>query len=111
MRAIVDPRNPGFTLEEGQLIADYYMDDIAAEVNTELHEVGQIALSEYAVRYNFSNEFLVESMRRRMGSMIDGQMQLGAVGVVYTSAFVDRHLARMVRPTLRTLVAHLLRTW
>ena len=90
-----DPRTPGVVLEEGQLIADYYMDDIAAEVNTELQEMGQITLSTIAARYNFSSDFLVEAMRRRMGSMIDGQMQPGAVGVVYTSAFVDRHCARL----------------
>jgi hypothetical protein len=38
-----DPRTPGVVLEDGQLIADYYMDDIAAEVNTE-HDRGALQL-------------------------------------------------------------------
>ncbi len=90
-----DPRTPGVVLEEGQLVADYYLDDIAAEVNTELQETGQITLTAVAARYNFSSDFLVEAMHRRIGSMIDGQLQAGAVGVIYTSAFVERHLARL----------------
>lgn len=90
-----DPRTPGVVLEEGQLVTDYYLDDIAAEVNTELQETGQITLTAIAARYNFSSDFVVEAMRRRIGSMIDGQLQAGATGVIYTTAFVERHHARL----------------
>eukprot|EP01044_Picomonas_judraskeda_P023712 COSAG03_NODE_6303_length_1082_cov_1.292981_2_plen_66_part_00 len=50
-----DPRTPGVTLEEGQLVADYYLDDIAAEVNAELQETGQITLTDVAARYHCSS--------------------------------------------------------
>ena len=52
----------GLTLEQGQLIADYYLEDLATELNTELQEAGQITLGSFATRYNFStdSEFAVE---------------------------------------------------
>ena len=81
----------GLTLEQGQLIADYYLEDLATELNTELQEAGQITLGSFATRYNFSTDFLSLAMRPRMGTTIDGRMEAG--GVVYTTAFVERHLS------------------
>eukprot|EP01052_Picozoa_sp_SAG31_P000785 SAG31_NODE_23_length_33717_cov_17.863585_5_plen_820_part_00 len=86
-----DPRK--LVLEQGELVADYYLDDVASEVNQELQEEGQITLSKIAGRYNFSADFMASQMGGRLSTIIDGKMEHG--GVLYTSAFMDRHLAKM----------------
>ena len=81
------------SLVQGELLADYYLDDVAAEVNQELQEAGQLALSDMANRYNFTSEFMARQMRQRLGTVIDGTMEQG--GVLYTAAYMERHLAKM----------------
>jgi hypothetical protein len=67
---------PGQLVEEqGELIADYYLDDVATEINGELQEAGQLTIGDLATRYNFSASFLGTHMTQRLGRLIDGRME------------------------------------
>ena len=89
----LEPSDPEFIRwMQGQLITNYYLDDMAAEIDESLQEEGAITLTTLAKQYNFPVAFLLDQITLRLQSIISGQL---SNGVLYTDAFVDRHHARL----------------
>lgn len=94
----------------GQLIADYYLDTIAEEINESLQESGSCGLVELAQRFALPADFMRQAIETRLGpGGVQGYIEDGQL---YTASFIQLHAARtrgimraLVRPTnLRTLI-------
>eukprot|EP00057_Strongylocentrotus_purpuratus_P027408 XP_011681882.1 PREDICTED: E3 UFM1-protein ligase 1 [Strongylocentrotus purpuratus] len=79
----------------GQLIDNDYLDHLAEEINDQLQEAGQVSIAELTKANDVPADFLTEAIERRMGRIIEGQMDAYDRGVIFTQAFVDRHRARI----------------
>lgn len=62
---------------QGELIATYYFDAIAAEINEQLHEGGQLRVGELAAQYGLATELIVGVINARLGAPggIDGAVE------------------------------------
>ncbi|XP_068237090.1 E3 UFM1-protein ligase 1 [Palaemon carinicauda] len=90
----------------GQLISKYYMDSIAEEINEKLQQEGTTSITYLVKHYDLPEEFISEIVVRRLGTIIQGQMDSQDTSVIYTEAFVTRHrahvrgvLSAITRPT------------
>lgn len=100
-----------------------YLDRLAEEVNDKLQEAGLITLAELCKSYDLPGDFLSEvssrkslsimmmmlcvcdsrvcvsllpqELSKRLGSLIQGEMDPYNRGVIFTQAFVARHKARI----------------
>ncbi|KAM9703132.1 E3 UFM1-protein ligase 1 [Menidia menidia] len=85
----------GVQLILGQLIDDAYLDRLAEEVNDKLQEAGLISIAELCKSYDLPGDFLTEELSKRLGKLVQGEMDQYNRGVIFTSAFVARHKARI----------------
>ncbi|XP_072218891.1 E3 UFM1-protein ligase 1 [Leuresthes tenuis] len=85
----------GVQLVLGQLIDDTYLDRLAEEVNDKLQEAGLISIAELCKSYDLPGDFLTEELSKRLEKLIQGQMDQYNRGIIFTSAFVARHKARI----------------
>lgn len=85
----------GVQLILGQLIDDTYLDRLAEEVNDKLQEAGLISIAELCKNYDLPGDFLTEELSKRLGKLIQGEMDQYNRGVIFTPAFVARHKARI----------------
>lgn len=85
----------GAQLVLGQLIDDTYLDRLAEEVNDKLQEAGLISIAELCKNYDLPGDFLSEELPKRLGKLIQGEMDQYNRGVIFTPAFVARHKARI----------------
>ncbi|XP_037837002.1 E3 UFM1-protein ligase 1 isoform X2 [Kryptolebias marmoratus] len=85
----------GVQLVLGQLIDDSYLDSLAEEVNDKLQEAGLISVAELCKSYDLPGDFLTEELSKRLGKLIQGEMDQYNRGVIFTPAFVARHKARI----------------
>ncbi|XP_039982029.1 E3 UFM1-protein ligase 1 [Xiphias gladius] len=85
----------GVQLVLGQLIDDTYLDRLAEEVNDKLQEAGLISIAELCKSYDLPGDFLTEELLKRLGKLIQGEMDQYNRGVIFTPAFVARHKARI----------------
>ncbi|KAF6730358.1 E3 UFM1-protein ligase 1 [Oryzias melastigma] len=97
----------GVQLVLGQLIEDTYLDRLAEEVNDKLQEAGLVSIAELCKTYDLPGDFLSEELSKRLGKLIQGEIDQHNRGVIFTRAFVARHKARIrglfsaiTRPTL-----------
>ncbi|XP_062267309.1 E3 UFM1-protein ligase 1 [Platichthys flesus] len=79
----------------GQLIDDSYLNRLAEEVNDKLQEAGLISIAELCKSYDLPGDFLSEELTKRLGKLIQGEMDEYNKGVIFTPAFVARHKARI----------------
>ncbi|XP_028997277.1 E3 UFM1-protein ligase 1 [Betta splendens] len=79
----------------GQLIDDTYLDRLAEEVNDRLQEAGLITIAELCKSYDLPGDFLTEELSKRLGKLIQGEVDQYNRGVIFTPAFVARHKARI----------------
>ncbi|XP_035000252.1 E3 UFM1-protein ligase 1 [Hippoglossus stenolepis] len=79
----------------GQLIDDSYLNRLAEEVNDKLQEAGLISIAELCKSYDLPGDFLSEELSKRLGKLIQGEMDQYNKGVIFTPAFVARHKARI----------------
>ncbi|KAL1818915.1 hypothetical protein ACET3Z_013784 [Daucus carota] len=84
-------------LINGEIIASFYWDTVAEEINERLQECSQIALAELAAQYQVGSELLVTVLEPRLGDLVKGRLEGGQL---YTPAYVDRVNA-MVRGAAR----------
>uniref|UniRef100_A0A3B4AFX4 E3 UFM1-protein ligase 1 n=1 Tax=Periophthalmus magnuspinnatus TaxID=409849 RepID=A0A3B4AFX4_9GOBI len=87
-------RSQGIQLILGQLI-DGYLDRLAEEVNDKLQEAGLISIAELCKSYDLPGDFLTEELSKRLGKLIQGEMDQYNRGIIFTQAFVARHKARI----------------
>ncbi|XP_038155217.1 E3 UFM1-protein ligase 1 [Cyprinodon tularosa] len=85
----------GVQLVLGQLIDDAYLDRLAEEVNDKLQEAGLISIAELCKTYDLPGDFLTEELLKRQGKLIQGEMDQYNRGIIFTTAFVARHKARI----------------
>lgn len=85
----------GVQLVLGQLIDDVYLDRMAEEVNDKLQEAGLISIAELCKNYDLPGDFLTEELSKRLGKLIQGEMDQYNRGLIFTPAFVARHKARI----------------
>ncbi|XP_041660580.1 E3 UFM1-protein ligase 1 [Cheilinus undulatus] len=85
----------GVQLVLGQLIDDTYLDRLAEEVNDKLQEAGLISIAELCKSCDLPGDFLSEELSKRLGKLIQGEMDQYNRGVIFTPAFVARHKARI----------------
>ncbi|XP_041832091.1 E3 UFM1-protein ligase 1-like [Melanotaenia boesemani] len=85
----------GTQLILGQLIDATYLDRLAEEVNDKLQEAGLISIAELCKSYDLPGDFLTVELSRRLGKLIQGEMDQYNRGVIFTPAFVSRHKARI----------------
>ncbi|XP_071334564.1 E3 UFM1-protein ligase 1 [Trachinotus anak] len=85
----------GVQLVLGQLIDDTYLDRLAEEVNDKLQEAGLISIAELCKSNDLPGDFLTEELSKRLGKLIQGEMDQYNRGVIFTPAFVARHKARI----------------
>lgn len=79
----------------GQLIDTSYLNRLAEEVNDKLQEAGLINIAELCKSYDLPGDFLSEELSKRLGKLIQGEMDQYNRGVIFTPAFVARHKARI----------------
>uniref|UniRef100_A0A669CCN1 E3 UFM1-protein ligase 1 n=1 Tax=Oreochromis niloticus TaxID=8128 RepID=A0A669CCN1_ORENI len=72
-----------------------YLDHLAEEVNDKLQEAGMISIAELCKSYDLPGDFLTEELSKRLGKIIQGEMDQYNRGVIFTPAFVARHKARI----------------
>ena len=82
----------GLQLFQGELIASYYLDSLAEEINQTLQGSGRVTLAELAVQHVLPTEFMQKVIEPRLNTVVKAKL---ASGVLYTSAYVDRHAARV----------------
>ncbi|XP_051940382.1 E3 UFM1-protein ligase 1 [Hippocampus zosterae] len=79
----------------GQLIDDTYLNRLAEEVNDRLQEAGLISISELCKSYDLPGDFLNDELAKRLGKLIQGELDRSSRGVIFTPAFVARHTAKI----------------
>ncbi|KAM7367541.1 hypothetical protein PAMP_013830 [Pampus punctatissimus] len=79
----------------GQVIDDMYLNRLAEEVNDKLQEAGLMSIAELCKSYDLPGDFLTEELSKRLGKIIQGEMDQYNRGVIFTPAFVARHKARI----------------
>uniref|UniRef100_A0A7N8XIL3 E3 UFM1-protein ligase 1 n=1 Tax=Mastacembelus armatus TaxID=205130 RepID=A0A7N8XIL3_9TELE len=65
------------------------------EVNDKLQEAGLISIAELCKSYDLPGDFLTEELSKRLGKIIQGEMDHYNRGIIFTPAFVARHKARI----------------
>uniref|UniRef100_A0A7S0ZJI8 E3 UFM1-protein ligase 1-like N-terminal domain-containing protein n=1 Tax=Timspurckia oligopyrenoides TaxID=708627 RepID=A0A7S0ZJI8_9RHOD len=77
----------------GEIIAQYYLDSIAEELNETLHDSadGVISLSQIAIQFALPMEIILETISSRIGSiLLNVKLESGQL---YTDAYVQRNRA------------------
>ncbi|XP_051951847.1 E3 UFM1-protein ligase 1 [Xyrauchen texanus] len=85
----------GTQLILGQLIDKTFLDRLAEEVNDKLQEAGQVNIAELCKMYDLPGDFLTEELNKRLGRVIQGQIDQYNRGMIFTQAFLSRHKARI----------------
>ncbi|GIM08278.1 hypothetical protein Vretimale_12254 [Volvox reticuliferus] len=82
---------------QGELITAQYFDTIAAEINDQLQETGQISIGELAAQYGLATELVLNVVSSKLGSAIDGRLE---GGLLYTQSYL-RAIKAQLRGALR----------
>ncbi|KAJ9565423.1 hypothetical protein OSB04_001389 [Centaurea solstitialis] len=94
---VVVADDPLLMLINGEIVSDWYWDNVCEEINDRLQECSQIALAEIAAQLQVGSELLVTVLEPRLGTRIKGRLEGGQL---YTPAYVARVNA-MVRGAAR----------
>ncbi|XP_038048122.1 E3 UFM1-protein ligase 1-like isoform X2 [Patiria miniata] len=79
----------------GQLVTRDYMDRLSEDINDQLQEAGQVTIAELTKSHDLPASFLSEMIEARLGTIVQGQMDVYDQGVFFTQAFIDRHTAQI----------------
>ncbi|GAB4824343.1 hypothetical protein Ancab_007231 [Ancistrocladus abbreviatus] len=91
--------DPGLMLIQGEIISNFYWDNVAEEINERLQECSQIALAEIAAQLQVGSELAASVLESRLGTLVKGRLEGGQL---YTRAYVARVNA-MVRGAARAI--------
>ena len=61
-----------FFLIDGVLIDTGYLDKLCNEINEELIKKSELSISDLAIKYEFSVNFLTQNIKERLGTIIEG---------------------------------------
>ncbi|XP_022089822.1 E3 UFM1-protein ligase 1-like isoform X2 [Acanthaster planci] len=79
----------------GQLVTRDYTDQLSEDINDQLQEAGQVTVAELTKSHDLPASFLSEMIEARLGTVIQGQMDIYDPGVIFTKAFIERHTAQI----------------
>ncbi|XP_077574949.1 E3 UFM1-protein ligase 1 [Stigmatopora nigra] len=79
----------------GQLITNNYLNRMAEEINDRLQEAGLVSIADLCKSYDLPGDFLNESLSKRLGKLIQGELDQYSRGFIFTPAFVARHTAKV----------------
>jgi hypothetical protein len=82
--------DPSIVFIEGEVFTQEYLDGMAEETNQVLAEAGSLRLVDLASRFNITTQFLIECIKPRMGTIVQGRME---AGMLYTPTYVERQEA------------------
>nr|SVE74987.1 EOG090X0267 [Daphnia dolichocephala] len=91
----INQMKPEIHLVTGQLIDDDHLDRIAEEINENLQQTGQITVVELTKQYELPMEFILQQIRKRLGTIIQGQQDKHDQNVFFTEGFLARNRARI----------------
>ncbi|KZS14106.1 E3 UFM1-protein ligase 1 [Daphnia magna] len=91
----ISQTKPEIHLVSGQLIDDDHLDHIAEEINENLQQTGQITVVELTKQYELPMEFILQQIRKRLGTIIQGQQDKYDHHVFFTEGFLARNRARI----------------
>ncbi|KAF5744651.1 hypothetical protein HS088_TW07G00228 [Tripterygium wilfordii] len=77
----------GLMLIQGEIISQWYWDNIAEEINERLQEYCHIALAEIASQLQVGSELVASILEARLGKLVKGRLEGGQL---YTPAYVAR---------------------
>jgi len=104
-------RSRRLQIVNGEIMTRYYLDGIAQEINEGLGESGHVVLTDLALRFGLTSDFLAQVIQERLGKTIKGHLEQGSL---YTHLFIDRCKAQMraafsavTRPTALTQIISL----
>ncbi|GFR49317.1 hypothetical protein Agub_g11343, partial [Astrephomene gubernaculifera] len=96
--AAIVAESSGAVMEvQGELITTQYFDSIAAEINDQLQEAGQLNIGELAAQYGLATEMVLSVVSSRLGSTINGRLE---GGLLYTPSYL-RAIKAQLRGALR----------
>ncbi|EFJ45906.1 hypothetical protein VOLCADRAFT_105788 [Volvox carteri f. nagariensis] len=96
--SVIVSESGGTVMEvQGELITTQYFDAIAAEINDQLHEAGQLNIGELAAQYGLATEMVLNMVSMRLGSTITGRLE---GGLLYTQSYL-RAIKAQLRGALR----------
>lgn len=70
---IVTESNGAIVEVQGELITAQYFDTIAAEINDQLQEAGQLSIGELAAQYGLATEMILSIVSSRLDTFIAGE--------------------------------------
>ncbi|KAJ8026429.1 E3 UFM1-protein ligase 1 [Holothuria leucospilota] len=79
----------------GQLVHNTFLDHLAEEINEQLQAEGQVSIPELTRSHDLPPDFLLHAIEKRIGTLIEGQIDPYDKDVIFTQAFVDRNRARV----------------
>eukprot|EP00900_Chrysochromulina_parva_P023550 jgi/Chrpa1/5829/Chrysochromulina_OHIO_Genome00007088-RA len=79
-------------LFQGEVIAEYYLDGVAEEINQTLQSEGRLMLGDLAMRYSLTTDFVTRLVEPRLGTVVDAKL---SGSTLYTTGYVARHGARV----------------
>ena len=86
-------KTPDVELIGGELVAEYYLDELAEELNEDLQMMGQTTIGEIASKVNLPVETVKKMLTRGLtAGRVAGTLQ---ASTLYTDAFVARERARI----------------
>lgn len=99
-------------LVSGYLIANYYLEKIAREINEKLQLQGQISVGELTLQYDLPAELLQHSvLERYLGKIIIGKQDASEPRTFYTEEYITRTKAKirgalmgLLKPTPVTVI-------
>ncbi|XP_068633864.1 E3 UFM1-protein ligase 1 homolog [Battus philenor] len=82
-------------LVSGYLIAHYYLEKIAREINEKLQVLGQISVGELTLQYDLPAELLQHVLERYLGKIIIGRQDTSEPRTFYTEEYITRIKAKI----------------
>jgi len=84
--------DPTLQLFQGDVIASYYLDGVAEEINQTLQSEGRVMLGDLAMQYSLTTDFVRALVEPRLGTAVQAKL---SGSTLYTSSYVARHGARV----------------
>ena len=80
--ALLQNKREEIQLFNGELLAAYYLDDLAEAINQQLQAAGRVTLAELAVAHTLPTDFVQKLIEPRLGTVVHAKL---AAGVLYTA--------------------------
>ena len=90
-------------LLDGNLFTPTYLDIICQEINEELEHRHKIDISELALKYNYSYDYMRNIIKARSGSIIEGTIKNNALTTLTYMNTLKSQLKGILRATVRPI--------